>query len=266
MLKKERIQQRLNTSYFGQYMYVLPEVDSTNRYARDLAKDGAPEGTVVISDYQTSGKGRNDSVWLSTAGVNILMSLILRPHLEAGAVQSLTLATANIIANALERFLILEKAESLDLHLKWPNDVMIGQRKLAGILLESAVRSKWVEYMIIGIGINVNQDVSQLPEGLEKLATSLAAETGRTFDREKLAAQVISDFERNYIRLARTDYGTVIYEWKQRCRQFGKSCRIETPLGIEKGKILDISEKGMLIYENEAGQKKLLISGHILNE
>jgi BirA family biotin operon repressor/biotin-[acetyl-CoA-carboxylase] ligase len=256
----------LNTSYFGQYLYVLPEVDSTNRYARDLARDGAPEGPVVISDYQSYGKGRKDNVWVSSAGANILMSLILRPHLEAGAVQSLTLATANIIANALERFLILEKAESLDLNLKWPNDIFVGQRKLAGILLESAVRSKWIEYLIIGIGINVNQELSQLPEGIDKKATSLAAETGRNFDREKLAAQVISDFEKNYIRFARTDYSTVIYEWKQRCRQFGRTCTIETPMGVEKGRILDISETGMLIYENEAGQKKQLVSGHILDE
>ncbi len=265
MLKKESIQQRLNTSYFGKYLYVLPEVDSTNRYARDQAKEGAPEGTIVISDHQTAGKGQQGRVWASTAGANVLMSLILRPHLIASAVQSMTLATANIIVNALERHLILEKSGGIDLNLKWPNDIMVGDRKLAGILIESTVRHKWIDYLIIGVGVNVNQDIAQLPEEFRNQATSLSAETGKKYEREKLAAQLISDFERNYIRFARTDYSTVIYEWKQRCRHFGKTYNIETPLGIEKGKILDVSEQGLLIYENEEGNTKQLVSGRILN-
>jgi BirA family biotin operon repressor/biotin-[acetyl-CoA-carboxylase] ligase len=111
----------------------------------------------------------------------------------------------------------------------------------------------------------VNQDIGKLPEDLRDQATSIQAETGRKFDREKLIAQLISDFERNYIRFARTDYGTVIYEWKQRCRHLGKTYRIETPLGIEQGKILDINEQGMLVYENKAGEQKRLVSGRILN-
>ncbi len=266
MLKKELIQQQLCTSYFGRYIYVLPEVDSTNRYARDQAKEGAPEGTVILSDYQTAGKGRKGNSWVSTAGANILMSIILRPHLLANAVQSITLATANIVVNALDRFLILEKCDGIDLHLKWPNDIMVTDRKLAGILIESTVRNKWIDFLVIGVGLNVNQDIKLLPGDVRKRATSLAVETGRQFNREKLAAQLISDFERNFIRFARTDYGTIIYEWKQRCRHIGKTYMIETPLGNEKGKILDINENGMLVYESEnTGDVKMLVSGRILD-
>jgi len=265
MLKKELIQQRLNTSYFGQYLYVLPEVDSTNRYAHNLAKEGAPEGTIVIADYQAAGKGQQGNEWIASSGANILMSLILRPHLDASAVQTITLATANIIVNSLERFLILEKSESIDLNLKWPNDIMAGSRKMAGILIESTVRNKWIDFLIIGVGINVNQDINQLPAAIREHATSMSGETGKKYNRERLVAQLISDFEHNYIRFARTDYGTVIYEWKQRCRHFGKTFNIQTPLGNETGKILDINEKGMLVYENESGTKKQLVSGRILN-
>jgi BirA family biotin operon repressor/biotin-[acetyl-CoA-carboxylase] ligase len=255
----------LNTSYFGRYLHVLAEVDSTNKHAHQLAREGAPEGTIVVADHQTSGKGQRGNVWYSSPGKNILLSLILRPHLEASAVQNVTLATANIIVNSLDRFLILEKSEGIELNLKWPNDIMVGDRKLAGILIESAVRNKWIDFLVIGVGINVNQDIGKLPEDLRDQATSIQAETGRKFDREKLIAQLISDFERNYIRFARTDYGTVIYEWKQRCRHLGKTYRIETPLGIEQGKILDINEQGMLVYENKAGEQKRLVSGRILN-
>ena len=125
MMDENLIKKNLKTSFFGRYLYVFPEIESTNKYARELVKEGAPEGTVIITDYQTNGRGRLGHNWESSHAVNILMSIILRPRIDVEAVQCITLVTANIIIDSLERFLKKEALTQKKFHVKWPNDILI---------------------------------------------------------------------------------------------------------------------------------------------
>jgi len=266
MLDENLIKKHLRTSFFGRYLYLFPEIEATNKYARELVKEGAPEGTVIITDYQTNGRGRLGHNWESSHAVNILMSLILRPRIDPEAVQCITLVTANIIIDALERFLKKEALTQIEFHVKWPNDILINGKKIAGILCESGIRERLVEHIIVGIGINVNQVIAELSDEIQQKTTSLLAETSNQLSREELIAQILFNYEKNYINFQRTNYQQGIEEWKRRCDQIGRSLLIETPANVEQGKFIDIDNKGVLIYQTQDGEIKKLIAGDVKYE
>ena len=216
MIDIEQIKKSQKTSIFGKYIYYFPEIDSTNNYAQRLAHEGAPEGTVIISDYQTEGKGRFDRVWKSSKESNILMSFVLRPRLEIERVMRITLAVAEIIISSLENFLNKTKIKNISFSVKWPNDILANGKKIAGILTESSLREKDIVYIIVGIGLNVNQDISELNNELKGTATSLFAETNQKFSRESLISEIITEFEKQYFNLERTNYDLVLQDWKNR--------------------------------------------------
>jgi BirA family biotin operon repressor/biotin-[acetyl-CoA-carboxylase] ligase len=263
MLDIEQIKKSQRTSIFGKYIYYFPEIDSTNNYAQRLAQEGAPEGTIVLSDYQIEGKGRLDRTWESSKDLNILMSVILRPKLKIEQVIKITLATTEILILSLEKFLSRLKIENLTFSVKWPNDVLANGKKIAGILTESTLREKDIIYIIVGIGLNVNQDISELSQNLRGDSTSLFAETDQTFDREILISDIITEFEKHYFNLERTNYEQVLNNWKDRCEHIGKEIEIETHVKIEKGKFIDISENGIILYTPEDDVEKELIASTI---
>lgn len=263
MLSRKNIEQNLKTSCFGRYLYVFPELESTNTYARKIVDEGAPEGAVVLADYQSAGKGRFGHSWYSSRGVNILMSLILRPRITVELVQKITLATAIILIESFQRFLRHEDESSIVFSVKWPNDILVGNKKIAGILAESAVKNKSIEFIIIGMGINVNQDIRELETGIRDTATSLYMETGRTFSREKLIVQILNIFEPKYIELERSGYGHVITDWKKHCKQIGENITVETPLVKEAGRFIDVDELGRPVYQTRDGQVKKLNTGSL---
>jgi BirA family biotin operon repressor/biotin-[acetyl-CoA-carboxylase] ligase len=266
MLDKEKIKSSLKTSFFGEYLYYFSELDSTNNYLKNVAAGGAPEGTIVLTDYQRSGKGRMGREWQSTAGENILMSILLRPKLSIEAVQCITLATSNIVVSAIEKYLKQKKIRHPQFILKWPNDIYVQHRKMAGILIESSLQDKWIDFLVVGIGINVNQNINELDANIRDAATSLQAETDQTFDREQLIATLINTYEKEYIRLESTGYHGVIPDWKKRCTQIGKRILIETPVYKEYGQFKDLNEKGILLYETDEGAVKELVAGTIKAE
>jgi BirA family biotin operon repressor/biotin-[acetyl-CoA-carboxylase] ligase len=258
----DNLQQNLKTSLFGKYIYNLPEVESTNSYAQNLAREGAPEGTVVLAEYQTAGKGTHGRTWDSSAGVNILLSLILRPRLNIESAKCITLATADILITALEQF-IEPKSLSLPFRVKWPNDILVKGKKIAGILTESAVKNKWFDYLIVGIGLNVNQEINELDENIREETTSLFAETQQKFEREKLTALILMVYETKYFELERTSYRYVVKNWKEHCDLLGSRIMVESPVVSETGQFIDVDNNGMLIYKTDEGEEKRLISGHI---
>ncbi len=266
MLDQQSIESLLQTSFFGRFLYIFPELDSTNSYARKLIDEGAPEGTVVLADYQRAGKGRFGHSWQSSPGVNILMSVIIRPRILVEAIQNITLATANILIQSFQKFLRQEKVQDIPFSVKWPNDIFVQGRKLCGILAESGIRNKSVEFVIVGIGINVNQDIRELPADIRNSSTSFYAETGRTYSREKLIVRLLRDFEKEYIDLERRGYDHVIEEWKKNCRQFGQEVQIETPLIKEAGRLVDINEQGLPLYQTANGQIKKIVTGRIITD
>ena len=266
MLDENLIKNSLKTSFFGKYLYVFPEIGSTNSYARELVKQGAPEGTVVLADYQSNGKGRLGRHWQSSKGANILMSLILRPKINIEAIRCITLATSDILISALEKSIKKEGLAKIKFKVKWPNDIMVDGKKIAGVLCESSVREKAVEYVVVGLGINVNQDISQLSEDIRSKTTSISAETARHFQRETLIAQLLLKYEQNYIHFERTNYDQGINNWKKRCDQIGNSYIIKTPVSEELGQVIDIDNNGVLVYQTQEGKIKKLIAGDIKYE
>lgn len=263
MIDIAKIKRQLKTSIFGKYIYHLPEIDSTNSYAQRLAHEGAPEGTIVITDFQTKGRGRQIRKWESSKESNILMSLILRPSLKIEHVIKITLATADILISSLEKILQKSRYDHIRFTVKWPNDILANGKKIGGILTESSLRDKEVVFVIVGLGLNVNQDLSELSSKTRDIATSLCHETQENFKRESIAAEIISSFEKKYFYLERTDYADVIGDWKKHCACDGQAIAVETHTGTETGYYVDINDNGALIYRTENGLEKELISGSI---
>ena len=165
-------------------------VDSTNTWAKDLAKEGMPEGTICVTDAQTAGKGRRGRTWISPKGESIYMSLILRPEILPEQASMLTLVMGLSVVEACE------KLYQVDAHIKWPNDMVINGKKVCGILTEMSLAGSKIDYVIVGTGINVNQ--SSFAEEIQKTATSIALEVGHVVDRKELQDAVLEIFAYNY--------------------------------------------------------------------
>jgi BirA family biotin operon repressor/biotin-[acetyl-CoA-carboxylase] ligase len=263
MINSDQIKKKLNTSIFGKYIYYLPETESTNTYGLRLAQEGAPEGTVILTDFQKAGRGRQNNNWESSKESNILMSVILRPRLKIERVVRITLATSDIIISSLENILEKTSHNPIQFSVKWPNDILANEKKLGGVLTESSLRDKEVIYVVVGIGININQDLSELSEETREIATSLRHETNTLFERENIIVQIISLFEKKYLNLERNGYSNVAADWKRYCNCLGRAIEIKTYAGVERGKFMDINDDGALIFSSEKGQVKELISGSI---
>lgn len=260
----DRINKNLQTSIFGKNLFYLHEIDSTNNYALKLAKEGSPEGTVVVADYQTKGKGRLDRNWYSAPGENLLLSILIYPEQEIELVQKITLAAANILIESIESYFKKHHYNKVDINVKWPNDLLINGKKTAGILTESILREKHIKALVIGFGINLNTLESKMPLEIKETATSLIEFTKEPVIIEDFLAHFLYCFEQSYFVLERTNYSQVVPVWKKYCKQFGKTISIETSNGNEEVCFYDINDEGHLIYRRTDGELKELISGTIV--
>jgi BirA family biotin operon repressor/biotin-[acetyl-CoA-carboxylase] ligase len=258
-----RLKKRLKTSLFGKNIFYFEETESTNVRAMELAKEGAPEGTVVITDFQTSGKGRLNRDWLSPKSKNMLVSLLLRPELEVESVQKITLTTAAVLIESIKGFLKNRKIEFPQMEVKWPNDILVNKKKLAGILAESRLQEKNIEALVLGIGLNLNMDEPDLPRELMGKATSVFIESKHHIQIEDLLAFFLKRFEAGYEKAERTNYRAAVKQWKKYAGKFNYPILVHTLEGNEKGIFKDVNENGFLTFENESGILKTLIAGEI---
>ncbi len=265
MINCDKIRTKLNTMILGRNLYCFQVIDSTNSYLLELARTGAPEGTLVLAEYQTAGRGRKSRKWFAKQGKNLLLSILLRPELEIDYVQKITLATAISLANSIDAYLKDHQLPALDIKFKWPNDLLVNHRKLSGILSESILKDKKIVALVIGIGINLNEMPEERDPSISEKAVSLKELTGAEIDRENFLCQFLENFEKDYERFERTLYKQVIEEWKQRCSQFGQKVIIETPFGEQEAIIRDVDESGYLIYEDKSGQLHSLVTGEIIS-
>jgi BirA family biotin operon repressor/biotin-[acetyl-CoA-carboxylase] ligase len=249
MISSEEIQRGLKTEFIGKSIETFEDIDSTNKAAKILAEEGALEGTVVLAEFQTDGRGRFNRKWYGERGKNILLSLILRP-LDNHTAPLLTYLAALCAADAVEG--ITRKT----VECKWPNDLLINERKFCGILLESSWkvsptdslrRESLLDFVVIGVGINVNQE--KFPAELHRTATSLKIECGRDFDRASLVRGFFERVERGYLQFRQSGTDGILTEWKTRCRTFGKEISVEQSGKILKGKAIDLDPDGALIIE-----------------
>ncbi|WP_243109980.1 biotin--[acetyl-CoA-carboxylase] ligase [Clostridium sp. E02] len=241
---------------FGKRIEFYTSIDSTNIAAKHLAEDGAEDGTLVISDGQNAGRGRRGRNWISPAGKNIFMSLILRPDLPPAKAAMLTLVAALAVQDGIE------KETGLSCMIKWPNDLVSGGKKVCGILTEMSTELMAIHYVVVGIGINANQE--EFPEVLEKTAASLFMEKGKPVRRSHLVASIMESFEQYYLEfISQGDLSGLISVYNEHMVNLGNEVLILDPSGEYKGTALGINEKGELLVELLDGEVRQVNSGEV---
>jgi BirA family biotin operon repressor/biotin-[acetyl-CoA-carboxylase] ligase len=263
-LSKERIMAALTTEIFGRELVYLPSTGSTNDVAKDLATQGAPEGTVVLADVQTAGRGRMSRRWVAPPGTCLLCSILFRPDLPPAQAQRLTMLCSLAAADAVKQ------VAELPVALKWPNDLIVQSpisnlqspawRKLAGVLTETGVTGQRLDFLVVGVGINANVEPAALP-ALAPDATSILAETGREVDRAVLLAALLAGVEARYARLRAGESPQV--EWAARLATLGQSVEVSTSEGSLAGVAEAVDEDGALLLRTPDGLRHRLLAGDV---
>lgn len=253
------IQEDLDTRIFGkQEIIYFDEVDSTNAQARLMAAQGAPEGTLVLAEKQISGKGRKGRTWFSPPGYGIYASLILRPAMPPSDVPGITLITAIAAAESLSAL------TNLPVKIKWPNDILVNKNKLAGILTEISTEMDAVDYIIVGIGLNVNTPSEAFPEHVKSIATSVFAESGRTLSRVNVLKAFLRQYEACYIQFKQEGFAGLRRRWKNMTDIIGKNVRIEKIDTTLAGKVVDVDNDGILVLRDDTGRMHRIFSGDVI--
>ena len=263
MISCDLIRKKSGTSIFGNNIYSLNEVDSTNAFILNMSRFGAPEGTIVIADYQNSGRGKQGRTWFAPKGQNLTFSILLRPKAEIEYAQKITLAVASTLADTIENFFKKKNWPELDVKLKWPNDLLVGGKKISGILSESVLKDKEIEALAIGVGLNLNTEISEFPDDIIRSSSSLIEFSKTQIIPEEILALFLKNLELDYTRWERTEYSDVVEQWKQRTDQIGSRIKVITQNGEQDAQFTDVDNSGYLIYQTEQGEQKKLISGDI---
>ena len=255
-LNTDKIKENLGESLFSDNIIIHKSIASTNSTAKELYKLGASDGTVVLAEEQTSGRGRMDRQWLSPSYKNILISILLKPQIKVEYIYSLTLALAVSGVDAVK------KITGLSCMIKWPNDIYLNKKKLAGILTEFSVRRKMPAYVVLGMGMNVNWN----PEEEKNIlfpSTSIYNEAGKETSRNLLLGEILRNFENFYndIKCERME------EFHNRCNRLslltGTTVSVDTGEEIIKGKASGIDKDGGLILEGLDGDIKKILNGDV---
>ena len=246
----------LTTRKFGHELYFFQKTDSTNRLAADMARNGKPEGTVVVADSQTAGRGRLQRQWHSPSGQNLYCSLILRPETPPFKAPQAALIAGMALCRTIRG--LLPKHEP---QVKWPNDVFLEGRKIAGILCAMVSEMERVEHLVVGIGINVN--ITRFPDELASLATSLQIVSGREFLRPLLLAKFLADLENAYSQWLLQGLESFMDEWSEVAYLTGRRVKIDTLPDKAAGKVLGISPDGALLIREDDGHIRSIASGDV---
>lgn len=234
---------------------LFDEVDSTQNIAQRLAEEGAPEGTLVIAERQTNGRGRMGRKWVSPTGKGIWMSFVLRPGMPIHFAPQLTLLTAVALCRALRA-----SASPLDIGIKWPNDLLIGGKKISGILLESTAEEERLRYVVAGVGISVNLTADDYPPELKNVATSLRIELGNPLERTDIIAGFYAQFEQLYAMYQREGFAPIRTLWEALSVTLHKPTRLIVAGAETIGTPVGLNDQGALLVELEGGDVVPLFS------
>lgn len=244
----------------GRDIRVFNETTSTNDVVEKLARDNVSEGIVVFAESQTRGRGRLGRQWMSPAGKGLWFSVLLRPKLQVSAATQLTVTTAVAVVRAIER------ETGLQPEIKWPNDIVFGAQKCAGILLELGAELDHIRHVVLGIGVDVNLTAAEFPEDLLPGATSLREQLGRPLDRAALAVALLRELEAAYARLRAGDFLEIGDEWMRRCSTLGKRVSIRMADRVVRGYAEALDEEGALRVRTEHGRLERIIGGDVTLE
>ncbi|MBR1647342.1 MAG: biotin--[Selenomonadaceae bacterium] len=248
LLLPSEIQIGLDTQIIGVEMHYEPSVDSTNRVAKALAYHGAQDGTIVVAEEQTGGKGRLDRKYFSPRGKGIWFSVILRPNFLPKEASKITLMAAVAVAEAMTRF-------NLKPEIKWPNDILFDGRKLVGILTEMTGEMGKIYYIVVGVGINVNINREDFPEEIRDIAASLSEMNGEEISRVKIFRAVLEELDKLYREVNANGFGEVFKLWRKYNVTLDKNIRVISVIDGNDftGKAVDLNEDGALVVETPDG-------------
>ncbi|MFZ3578148.1 biotin--[acetyl-CoA-carboxylase] ligase [Virgibacillus sp. DJP39] len=247
----------LQTEWLGNKIIHRHSVTSTQHLAHQLASENALHGTVVIADEQTEGKGRMNRPWHSSENKGIWMSIILRPKILPYLAPQLTLLTATVIAE------VFSKQLGITPQIKWPNDVLINQKKVAGILTEMQAEQDQIQYIVIGIGINVNHSINEIPEDLVNTATSLHIASKEERPIKDLIQQILQTFEPTYNQYITNGFTETKEKWESYGFKIGQDIKVNTMKKNWTAKFDGIANDGALLIENDDGRIQKLYSAEI---
>ncbi|MFZ4620062.1 MAG: biotin--[acetyl-CoA-carboxylase] ligase [Bacteroidota bacterium] len=255
MIKKDEIIAALKSRTFGRNVHAFDSIDSTNTFAKSFEKSSAPHGTLVIADEQTAGRGRLQREWVSSKGLNLLFSVIVYPDFSVEKIALLPMIGSLAAADAIDA------VTGLSSTCKWPNDVLIGRKKVCGMLLESTSGESGIEKIILGIGVNVNQQ--DFSGGLHSKATSLRNECGNEIDRVILLSAILEELENRYEQLSRFPAEQLLHDWKLKALLFGKKITVLESEFSYSAMAVDVADDGGLIIQTEDGEKKKIFAGDV---
>ena len=254
----DELRRGLAVKRLGGTIHYFFELDSTNTYARQLAEDGAREGEIVIAEAQTQGRGRLGRRWQSPPFTNLYFSVILRPQLLPAQAPQITLTAAVALAETVASFIAQPAA------IKWPNDILVHGKKLAGILTEASCDAQRVHYVILGIGVNLNYRVAAMPDEIRAHATSIAELTGQSLDRESFLKRLIQGLDRCYGELEESGFAPLAPRWEAHFGLRGKRVRVELLDQIVTGRAIGIDQEGALLIEDELGAHQRVLAGDVI--
>jgi len=269
ILNEYEIRWGLETEVIGKDIRYFDEIDSTNNYAKRIAYDGCKEGTVIVADCQTAGRGRLGRSWLSSAGKGIWMSVILKPRIAPEDVQIITLAASVAVCRAIAA------VTGIHAEIKWPNDVVLDGKKLCGILTEMNTEIEQVNFLVLGIGINVNHGEEDFPDDIRNIATSLKAFTRigykdagdkgeeRVFSRSSIIRRILLELEDVYGKINSGLTDEIIEEWKNYSATLGRTVRITGRNCEYTGVARDVTSNGRLVVDCTDGITREVVSGEV---
>lgn len=257
-IKAEEISKELNTEYIGKELYVFKEVSSTNTVAKFLSNNNVENGSVVISEKQTAARGRSGKSWESPLG-GVWLSIILNQDVDHSRLPLITLSTGVAVAKALERIGIKNP------EIKWPNDIMINDKKVCGILTEAIAKFNTIENVIIGVGIDASFDMNEIPEDLQDGTTTLEKELGRKENENTLITIFLEEFENIINLFNEQEFEKILKEWRKRSYTIGKIVEVRAPFNkYYDGYVVGIGKEGALIVEKIDGSLEKVISGECI--
>ncbi len=258
LLTAHEVEPYLRTKVMGRVGYHhFKELSSTNDKAKILAAEGCAEGTLVVAEAQTAGRGRLGRSWHSPLGSGLYFSLILRPDFAPHLAPRITLLGGVALC------LAIRELTGVKAGIKWPNDVMVRNRKVGGILTEMEAEADAIHHLILGFGVNINMENCDLPAPLK--ATSLMLETGKRQSRAQILARILWEVEESWNRLLKEGFGPIADAWRHMSVTLGRLVGVETEGGVVVGRAKDIDEQGALLLTDQGGHPHRVTHGEVLH-
>ncbi|RPJ09744.1 MAG: biotin--[acetyl-CoA-carboxylase] ligase [Deltaproteobacteria bacterium] len=258
LLLPSEIQPLLKTTWMGKKIHYFRSIDSTNSTAYRLALEGGREGEVVIAECQDKGRGRLGREWVCPPFSSLCLSVILRPPMPPHRASLITFMAAVATAEAIEKY------SGLTPVIKWPNDLLLKGRKVAGLLNEIHSESDRIHFVVLGMGVNLNLDERSLPRELRTKATSLKKEMGKTVSRKDFVSSLLKELEEWYEVFVKKGGTPVLKAWRDRARIEGKEVRVTSFGDVLVGRAIDVDSDGALILVTQKGEKKRIVAGDVV--